>query len=1161
MGLKELIEKRNDILFAEIGALIHDLGKLSKEFVEGKDDHIEQDNDNVKKFRHEKVWIDLSLITDCTNNQFLKRLLELILKREPLNRINQLKSKIYSTGKSSFTANDLPNWAKNDSTLKNLGSILKSDLESFVSKLFENTTFLKYHYMKNSFFVLNELVLKNIFKIKIFNNWSVSLLPIQHHRNDKKVWNYDKRNLPDKMKLILAPYGADGIDSAVDKMVADVLQSKQSKEKTYISTAFGYESQKIDLNLVDTDPNSLTNIRKNYADKLAKILENLKNNPSDIKKWIEERSELFRETKKAFLNALGETRRPANDVTLWDHSFSVASLYKAALAEVVINRWKEPKDIKWKLLSVRFDGDEFYYTAPKIADVLGRKALVEKILDNIKVLLEVIIPIGNEIYRDENGSVFLVPESAKDENGVFEINNDIWEEIKDIEFKNVVISFEGKWKNKNLSEIANNPNNLKELIEKISSYMSVGIFIPKIYLSDPSRGALNLGGEISKERKYNIDIEKLKQKWIAKKEGYEKCTVCGLIPVPLSYKEKEELDKKIEKEGWQKLSEDEKNQYKAYERKICIDCLKFSLNRVEDWRRNHFDTSIWLDEIADENNRIALVYLSFDLGRWLNGEMLNTFLSKPIKVLKGSGLSLENYDDIIQHIVENFDNKDENFWKVLEPYSKNKTGEEIFKDIVSNRNENWQETYKINDKDINEDDKETKAKILLLNLTRKHPSFARLRRIWETTRNFGIDIFEKVKNKFDETNFVLGKKNRIILEFDRNDNLKVTHTYWFKNENGEKYELVVIENKNKAAVISVPKNFKLSNKSIALYDENFRNVFTTLQNVKIKNEPSDYYPLIPYQFEPSKTLFFMPLKNVWEVMQLIKQEYEIQFNKVQNRLPINIGFVAFHKRTPMYAVLDAAKRMYSRKIEKKEVKICSAHEICAQKNCRLYGGKIGSKVKEIKLENGYEYHFSYSTGDPGKEDIFHPYFIVENSNEWKTYVDETWKTIKHVKNLHKGDNISFYPSHFDFLWLDTNTRRLDVGEKRIHWLFKENSPKPYNLKDIEKFERLRELLLGQLKLSASQLLNIYGLLISKLEEWQLLKDKLPIEDETFIALVESSILSVPLRLKISSSTGKGKITKDDFKFLKKMILNGIFFDFVDMWHTILKRKFMEEENE
>ncbi|SDN71698.1 CRISPR-associated protein, Csx11 family [Desulfonauticus submarinus] len=1074
MGLKELIEKRNDILFAEIGALIHDLGKLSKEFVESK-----TEDGNYNWFRHEEI-----LKNNNTYNSFLPNKLKQIFEYKKDNQpyYKELKDSI----------DNIPTHV-NGKTL----SIAEFLLKQFISK----------HHSGNSLFPVNFL------------------------SSDSKS------------------KGADSVDSAIDKMVSEEYEYVlQSKTHTYISTAFGYEFQKIDLDLSDIAENSLTTIRENYANKLTEILENLKNN-SKVENWIEKRDELLAETKKAFLNALGETRRPANDVTLWDHSFSVASLYKAALAEVVINEWKEPKEIKWKLLSIRFNGDEFYYTAPKIADVLGRKVLVEKILDKIKTLLEVVVPIGNEIYRDENGSVFLVPESAKDE--IFEIS-DIWEKIKDIEFKGVALNFKGEWEKKCLEEIIDDaPQNLKKFIEKISSFMSAGIFIPEIELSKPSRGALNLGKEISEERKYNTDLEELKQKWTKKENNYEKCTVCGLKPVPFSNEEKENLDKKILREGWQNLSEEEKNQYKAYERKICIDCLKFSFNRVEEWRKNHFETSIWLDEIADENNRIALVYLSFDLEKWLSGEMLNTFLSKPIKVLKEAGLSFDNYEDIIQHIIENFNNKDE-IWNVLEPYSKDKTGKEIFDDIVKSRDENWRKTYKTNGGDVDENDTETKVKILFLNLIRKHPSFARLRRTWETTKSFGIDIFEKAKSK-------LKTRKRMIITFDFNGNLQIAHTYWFKDKSGKDCELVVIEKQNKAAVISDSENIEVpDDKKLELYNENFKNHITTISNVTIQ-EKKEYFPLIPYLFEPSKTLFFMPLKEVWEIIQLIKKEYEVQFNKVQNRLPINIGFVAFHKKTPMYAVLDAAKRMYSRNSDKEVFEIYTVDEIDAQKNCRLYGGRIGNKVKEIKFKNAYEYHFSYSTGDPEKEDLFHPYFIMENSNGWKTYVEGDWKTIKHVKDLHEGDEVSFYPSCFDFLWLDTNTRKLDVGESRIHWLFKEFSPKPYNIKDIESFEELRILLLEKLKLTASQLLNVYGLLISKLEEWQLPNKKLPIDDNVFEDFIKNAILSIPLRLKIASNTEKGKITRDDFEFLKATIMNGMFFDFIDMWHTILKRKFKEDE--
>ena len=268
---------------------------------------------------------------------------------------------------------------------------------------------------------------------------------------------------------------------------------------------------------------------------------------------------------------------------------------------------------------------------------------------------------------------------------------------------------------------------------------------------------------------------------------------------------------------------------------------------------------------------------------------------------------------------------------------------------------------------------------------------------------------------------------------------------------------------------------------------------------------------------------------------------------------------------PMYAVLDAAKKLYSGRIEKKEYVVESIHELNAQKNCELYQGRIGNKVKEIEFKDNYEYHFSYSTGGPDKEDLYHPYFIVENNNGWKTYVKEEggWKTIKHVKDLNEGDKVSFYPSYFDFLYLDSNIRRQDAGngnKTRKHWLFRKKSPKPYNLKAIDDFERLKKLLLEQLSLSASQLLNAYGLLIAKIQEWKIDgTSNLPINDAVFEEFVSNIILNIPFRLKKDLVTQKGKIRDEDFEFLKKCMLNSVFIDFIDMWHTVLKRKFKEEE--
>ncbi len=1097
MDLKKLINDRRDVLFAEIGALIHDLGKLSREFVE------EKSQEGISfNFDHEDILKNRS-----EYNNFLPANLKNLLNSNLGINYNQMKQKVIN----------IP---------RNLNSISK--FGQFISKHGSG---------------------KNLFPI-----------------------------------VLLTPPGADGIDSAIDKMVTNHKFAQQSKDHVYISTAFGYENQKIDLNLSDTDEKSLTKIRNEYADKLAKILENLKNNSNSVQDWIKEREKLLNETKKAFLNALGETRRPANDVTLWDHSYSVASLYKAALAEVVLNGWKAPREIKWRFLGIRFSGSEFYNAVPKIGDVLGRKALVEKILDNIKILLEVIIPIGNEVYRDEDGSIFLVPESCED-GKILEVSENVWSLISEIELE-TEINFVGGYSNKKLREIVSSHSTLKEIIEKLSSHMSEGIFIPETVLSSPSRGALNLGKIISERRKLNIDKRKLEEKWQNKSEGYERCSVCNLRPIPLKDAEYEELSNK----AWSELDEEKRNGIKAYERKECIDCLKLSSSRVKEWfdheswdkespENSSFDTTIWVDEVADENNRIGLVYIKFDLEKWLNGEMLDTFFSNPLLVgefknqFEDELFNVYDYDNFINLLKESFERDDFNIelsvtkkdgitklkakelFEILIGRFFDNSPIEVFKSIVEDREPDWQNIYGVPEGSTKGDNKH-RAVVFLLHATRKHPSFARLRRIWETTRNFGIEIFERKKEELPD-------KKRTIFKFSNASNLKITHTYYFKDKNDIKGELVVLED-SKAAIISAPANFNLEEKdSLEIYsDKYFRDKICSVSVSKI--EQSSYRPIIPYQFEPSNTMFFVPLKDItWETITEIKRQYEIQFNKVQNRLPIKIGFVAFHKKTPMYAVLDAARRLMEYEHSDCEIlEIDEIDEISGEENCVVFGGKIGNKIKKIEFKNKETYYFSYSTKDPNKEDLFHPYFVTDDNGDWKIHINGGWKTVKHVKTLQKGDKVEFCLSWFDFVYLDTNTRRLDVGKNRIHWLFKKVSPKPYRLKQVEEFEYLKELLIDKLQLTSSQLLNGYELFISKLQEWEIDKiESLPIADNIFKEFIESVILNNPFRLKIKEDTKKGQINRDDFNFLKKTILNGVFFDFIDMWHTVLKRKFKEDKND
>jgi len=1086
MNVERLIEHRSGLLFAEIGALVHDLGKLSEEFVGSK-----SEDQNYKWFKHEDILKYQNFLSDQLVN-FLK---------DKTNSIMQIFDTLYGEIKKISV-----NFPKDKNKISFYGQ--------FISK----------------------------------------------HDSGQKLFPID----------LLTPPGADGVDSGIDKMIAESGLTKQRKEHTYIATAFGYEKEKIILD-------DLKSIRDHYADKLYNILMELKNNPDNIQNWINQRKELFRETHKAFLNALGETRRPANDVTLWDHSFSVASLFKAALTEILLTNWKDSKEINWRLLSVSFDGVGFCHSSWKIGDVLGRKELIKRILDVYKDVLEVIIPIGNEIYRDENGSVFLLPACMEDLEE-FGINGKVWGEIKNISLA-TQLNYKGEWEKKPLQEVCQtNPVNLQRLLKTIASFISEGTFLPNFKVSQPSRGALNLGGEIKgRSLVVNVDLNRLQEVWENKKDGHERCYNCGLRPIPLNEKQYGELQEK----DWNSLNEDEKNYIKAYERNICEFCLKLGQDRVKRWWENERwnkdkseepsrDTSIWIDEVADDNNRVALIYLSFDLSRWLNGEMLNTFLSKPLEILKNMGLQESAYDAILKRIDNNFNSKDETLWKILgsKHLAQLKTSK-IFKQIVEDREPDWQKDYKLSD------DNSSKAKVLLLFLTRKHPSFARIRRIWETTRNFSIDLIEEIKEKFlkekDRNNQRENDSDtllkQIIFEFEPANSVPITHTYWFRDHQGKAHEIAIVEG-NKAVVVTKLdkekrrnlKEFLSEEDEIEIYDEGFKTAYGKIKVVKENIDTSEYHPIIPFMFEPTNCLFFVPLKKAWKIVKFIKEQYEIHFNKVQDKLPLRLGFIAFHRRSPMYAVLDAARRMMEQEIKRKKYEV---KEVCLLPE--YIKEKFGeSKTHTIYLydpekKKKYCYQFTTALGDTEKQDLFHPYFIVKNANEgWQTCVEGKWQTIKHVTEIKSGNVISFYPSYFDFIYLDTNTRRYDVGKKRKHWLFK-HSPKPYLLKDIEDFERLRKLL-NTLNLTTSQILNAYGFLMEKIREWELDKKELPIKDEVFEQFVENMISDIPFRLKKNEITEPGKINESDYDFLKGSILSGLFFDLIDMWHTVLKKKFKEDQD-
>ncbi len=229
---------------------------------------------------------------------------------------------------------------------------------------------------------------KFTFKINNIESDVYSLIT-KHHDKDPKD------------QLVKSLQACDQKDSADDK---GIVRRQQGLNNTYISSPFGYRKEIIDLMCLQKRFDDL-------QDNLKGLFKNYISDELDLSCF---RKGLLNNLKTSFSHALGETRIPANDVTLWDHSYSTAALFKTILAGRICGSYiDEPnkKSIeKWRIYGVCWRGEEFINQGQKIAEIQKRAEILEEIKSKLKMKFEDEIPIGNAIYEDTNGIYFTFPD-------------------------------------------------------------------------------------------------------------------------------------------------------------------------------------------------------------------------------------------------------------------------------------------------------------------------------------------------------------------------------------------------------------------------------------------------------------------------------------------------------------------------------------------------------------------------------------------------------------------------------------------------------------------------------------------------------------------------------------------------------------------------------
>jgi hypothetical protein len=354
----------------------------------------------------------------------------------------------------------------------------------------------------------------------------------------------------------------------------------------------------------------------------------------------------------------------------------------------------------------------------------------------------------------------------------------------------------------------------------------------------------------------------------------------------------------------------------ADERKVCGPCLKRREGRSEVWATNadgSFTRTIWIDEVADNNGRFALVVGRFDLGGWLDGKLVSTMLVAP-------GIE-------------------------------------------------------------------------------KYASPARIRRCWDTTRQFWLDLVESHDGKPPELKEVITRRPfRLRINpanADKvNEALGDYHVYDWPLGGGITMSVVWVPDDEVGGHFLTADNLwylvgpeQLDRVKREELGDNAR-VLTELgrlinrqEEVRLE-EPSGYgrpaearviverpevkpvceayTPYIPILTEPATFMALVPADSALEVTKAIKNKYSTEMGRVHDRLPLHLGLVFAPRHTPLSAVLEAGRAMLNMPTTWEEWQIAT----------------IGHKATFSRNGRTFEWEYPAQMGDEQTQDIWYPHLLV-----------------------------------------------------------------------------------------------------------------------------------------------------------------------------------------
>jgi CRISPR-associated Csx11 family protein len=742
-------------------------------------------------------------------------------------------------------------------------------------------------------------------------------------------------------------------------------------------------------------------------------------------KWREEAVGVAGWLRKAFTSTLAETRLPNNDVTLFDQSYVAAALFKSALAGAILEGnnfpWNDSnlkKNTQWRLLTIGIGTDHYESRAVKIGDWTGAKLDIELFFKEVRKFVEVDLAVGSLLYKDESVCVFSFPGELVNNNSNFK---DYWEEY----FQKQIDSFaQGKR-------------------FEIPPYCCIS--------EKPSRSLVGMKNELQTAYK-KIAVPVFRQ-WSIQNGVFTNGHVCPVCLVRLNGSNEDK-------------------------QKTCEVCKGRRNHRRADWLEGKLDSdSIWITEVADPNDRLALITISLDIDPWLDGSALDSLRAQSIEEWASKNSTDNNplpdkYDLLFEFIKTAFGKGNQAskaislIQKKLAPGLKDENQNDIpwerfFPLLVKDRSDapKWN--------DLNS---EERAHWLA------HQFFCKLGspgRIYRFERQ-AEDFFKTLLIKFRElaaSNPNLLRTRRKLLKPEAGSLAGCSDKQVYNGHiNSKPVSLMCLEAAGGFVTVCnlerLPE-LKIGDEISDLKDDDENNPKPKKHIIKSVEETSNhlsvYHPIIPLSLSPARFRVLVPLEAASDCVEATRSAWSEEFSRVWDRLPIRIGVVAFPRMTPFQAVIEAARNleqeMENRKEERWIVQHTHSRDCCVSLN--MQREKDGTELVAIPVKM-----------PDGRLDAFYPYAAVEDKTVRyvKDFQHPKGQVYRHVSDLKAGDSLKIQPSLITTMFMDSTAERFSSIEIRY----------------LSEWDRMRRIwdLLSQSATGTSALKGIWAMLREHRENYQ-----------------------------------------------------------------------------